>query len=46
LILRSRVNTMDETPVKAGRSEHGRMKTAYFWPIYGGTGRDLLIIRA
>jgi len=34
-ILRSRVKTMDETPVKAGRSEHGRMKTAYFWPIYG-----------
>jgi transposase len=34
-ILRSRVKTMDETPVKAGRSEHGRMKTAYFWPVYG-----------
>jgi transposase len=34
-ILRSRVKTMDETPVKAGRSHHGKMKTAYFWPIYG-----------
>ena len=26
---------MDETPIKAGRSEHGKMKTAYFWPVYG-----------
>jgi transposase len=34
-ILRSRVKTMDETAVKAGRSQHGKMKTAYFWPIYG-----------
>ncbi len=34
-ILRSRVKTMDETPVKAGRSQHGKMRTAYFWPIYG-----------
>ena len=27
---------MDETPIKAGRSGHGKMKTGYFWPIYGG----------
>ena len=31
----SRVITMDETPVKAGRTEHGQMKTGYFWPVYG-----------
>jgi hypothetical protein len=31
----SRVKTMDETPIKAGRSAHGRMKMAYFWPVYG-----------
>jgi transposase len=32
----SRVKAMDETPVKAGRSGHGQMKTGYFWPVYGG----------
>jgi transposase len=31
----SRVKAMDETPIKAGRGGHGKMKTAYFWPIYG-----------
>jgi hypothetical protein len=31
----SRVKAMDETPIKAGRAAHGKMKTAYFWPIYG-----------
>jgi hypothetical protein len=31
----SRVLAMDETPIKAGRSGHGKMKTGYFWPIYG-----------
>jgi transposase len=31
----SRVKAMDETPIKAGRAGHGKMKTAYFWPIYG-----------
>jgi transposase len=34
-IRQSRVKAMDETPIKAGRSEHGKMKTAYFWPVYG-----------
>lgn len=29
------VIAMDETPIKAGRSSHGKMKTGYFWPIYG-----------
>ena len=31
----SRVKAMDETPIKAGRKERGKMKTAYFWPVYG-----------
>jgi transposase len=30
-----RVKAMDETPIKAGRSGHGKMRTGYFWPIYG-----------
>jgi len=34
-IRRSRVKAMDETPIKAGRSEPGKMKNAYFWPVYG-----------
>jgi transposase len=31
----SRVKAMDETPIKAGRKERGKMKIAYFWPVYG-----------
>lgn len=31
----SRVKAMDETPIKAGREGPGRMKAAYFWPVYG-----------
>ncbi len=31
----SRVKAMDETPIKAGRKGKGKMKTGYFWPIYG-----------
>ena len=35
-ILQSRVITMDETPIKATRvKEAHRMKTGYFWPVYG-----------
>jgi len=34
-ILDSAVLAMDETPIKAGRAGRGRMKTAYFWPLYG-----------
>ena len=26
---------MDETPVKAGRAGKGKMRTAWYWPIYG-----------
>ena len=31
----SRIIAMDETPIKAGRSGSGKMKDAYFWPVYG-----------
>ncbi len=31
----SRVKTLDETPIKAGRAGRGKMKTGYFWPVYG-----------
>ena len=31
----SRVKAMDETPIKAGRGESGKLKAAYFWPVYG-----------
>jgi transposase len=34
-ILQSGVLLMDETPVKAGRREKGKLHTGYFWPIYG-----------
>jgi hypothetical protein len=39
-ILSGEVLAMDETPIKAGRKrrpppERGRMRTGYFWPIYG-----------
>jgi len=33
--LQSRVLAMDETPIKAGRKKKGKMRQAYFWPIYG-----------
>lgn len=34
-ILTSRVLAMDETPIRAGRKAKGKMRTAYFWPLYG-----------
>lgn len=34
-ILEGRLATMDETPIRAGQEVSGKMKTAYFWPIYG-----------
>jgi transposase len=34
-ILQSRVLTMDETPIKAGRRVKGKLHTGYFWPVYG-----------
>ena len=34
-IVGGRVKAMDETPIKAGKTGHGKMKTGYFWPVYG-----------
>jgi transposase len=34
-VLASDVLAMDETPIRAGRKAKGKMKTAYFWPMYG-----------
>jgi len=35
-VLSSAVLLMDETPIKAGRNkDKGKMRTGYFWPIYG-----------
>jgi transposase len=34
-VISSSVVAMDETPIKAGRKHRGKMKTGYFWPIYG-----------
>jgi len=31
----SRVISMDETSIKAGPTGTGKMKAAYFWPVYG-----------
>ena len=31
----ARVIAMDETPIKAGPTGTGKMKAAYFWPVYG-----------
>ena len=31
----SRVKAMDETPIKAGLKGRGKMRTGYFWPVYG-----------
>jgi transposase len=34
-ILQSEVLAMDETPIKAGRAEKGKLHQGYFWPLYG-----------
>jgi transposase len=34
-LLQSRVLAMDETPIKAGLNKKGKMRQAYFWPMYG-----------
>jgi hypothetical protein len=34
-ILSSAVLAMDETPIRAGRKAKGKMRTGYFWPVYG-----------
>jgi len=33
--LSGRILAMDETPIKAGRGQKGKLKQAYFWPVYG-----------
>ncbi len=30
-----RVKAMDDTQIKAGRGKPGKLKAAYFWPVYG-----------
>jgi transposase len=43
-----RVKAMDETPIKAGRKGPGKLKSAYFWPIWGDTddggGGDIVFL--
>lgn len=34
-ILQSRVLAMDETPIKAGKAGKGKLKTTWYWPVYG-----------
>ena len=34
-VMASHVLAIDETPIKAGRREKGKMQKAYFWPVYG-----------
>lgn len=34
-ILLSKVLAIDETPIKAGREQKGKLKKGYFWPFYG-----------
>ena len=34
-VLEGGVLAMDETPLKAGRVAPGKMRQAYFWPVYG-----------
>ncbi len=33
-ILAGRVTAMDETPIKAGQGQAGKLKAAYLWPLY------------
>jgi transposase len=34
-IRNSSVLAMDETPIRAGRKSKGKMRTGYFWPLFG-----------
>ena len=34
-VLESQALAMDETPIRAGLKSRGKMKTGYYWPIYG-----------
>ena len=42
----SHVIAMDETPIKAWRSGHGKMKMTYFWLLYGDPPRGVFPIPA
>ncbi len=37
-VLESQALAMDETPIRAGLKSRGKMKTGYYWPIYGDRG--------
>jgi len=34
-VLQSKVLAIDETPIKAGREKRGKMRVAWYWPMYG-----------
>ena len=34
-VLQSKVLAIDETPIKAGREKKGKLRLAWYWPIYG-----------
>jgi transposase len=34
-VLQSKLLAIDETPIKAGREKKGKMRLAWYWPIYG-----------
>ena len=34
-VLQSKVLAIDETPIKAGRAGKGKLKTTWYWPVYG-----------
>ena len=34
-VLLSKILAIDETPMKAGREKQGKMRLAWYWPIYG-----------
>jgi len=34
-MLQSKVLAMDETPIKAGKAGKGKLKTTWYWPVYG-----------
>ena len=40
-IRKSRIRIIDETPIKAGRKEKGKMRKAYFWPVIGD-GKEIV----
>ena len=42
-VLTSDLLLMDETPIKAGRKAPGKMRQAWFWPIYGD--QDEIVFR-